>query len=204
MRRVLARSHHGAVLAGLLAIILAAAAGVFACARPATPQSAEEQIARAVLPAPESLRESATVLAYRDGRLETLRRGEGPLVCLADDPSKEAFHVACYHRSLEPYMARGRELTAQGLSDRDALARRWEEIRAGTLEMPDGPTVLYSLSDPEGKGTGAREPEKLRRLTVLYVPYATAEEAGLPTDPKDGVPWLMFPGQPTAHVMIHD
>lgn len=185
-------------------LAILAAAGLAACARPATSQSAEEQIAQALLPAPESLRETATVMGYRDGRLETLRSGDGPLVCLADDPSEERFHVVCYHRSLEPYMARGRELRAEGLSDRDALARRWEEIREGTLAMPDAPTVLYSLSDPEGNGAGARAPEKLRRLTVLYVPYATAEAVGLPTDPKEGAPWLMFPGQPTAHVMIHD
>jgi hypothetical protein len=42
-----------------------------------------------------------------------LREGENELICVANDPSKTSFSVACYHRDLEPYMARGRELLAQ-------------------------------------------------------------------------------------------
>lgn len=183
------------------------AAGLLACAdaRSAQEKSVEDQVAEAVLPAPEPFREGATVLGYGpDGDVRRLREGTGPLVCLADDPGEEGFHVACYHESLEPYMARGRELRAGGTDPRDAISRRWEEIEAGELAFPDRPAVLYSLSDPEGSSAAVADPAGLRRLTVVYVRGASAEDLGLPTSAEAGVPWLMFPGKPTAHIMIHD
>lgn len=128
--------------------------------------------------------------------MATLRAGEGPLICLADDPEEEGFHVACYHESLEPYMARGRELRAGGLSSRDAIATRWEEIEAGTLAFPHR-AVLYALSGPTPSG-------ELQPLTVVYLRGATAADLGVPDNPRDGIPWMMFSGRPTAHLMIHD
>lgn len=191
------------------------------------------QVTEATRPLPPDLREDATVLGYEgEGSPVRLREGEGHFVCLADDPSEEAFHVACYHRDLEPYMARGRELQAEGVEARESIARRWEEIEAGSLPFPDGPAALYSISAESREALGAGEtgrddappapgeqpateadgeraadpgdePAGGRRLTVLYVPYATPEETGLPTDPSAGLPWLMLPGTPTAHVMVH-
>ncbi len=176
------------------------------------------QVTEATRPLPPDLRGGAAVLGYDgQGALVSLREGDGGFICLADDPSDEAFHVACYHQALEPYMARGRELRAEGVENRESIARRWEEIEAGSLPFPEGPAALYSISaetrealgvaGPEEDGaaaeTGSEAPAGGRRLTVLYVPYATAEETGLPTDPAAGLPWLMLPGTPTAHVMIH-
>lgn len=178
-------------VAALLAVPLSAGA-----------QDAGDAIAEAVRPAPESLRASATVLGHADGRLVTLREGEGPLICLADDPAREGFHVACYHESLEPYMARGRELRAEGLESRESIARRWEEIEAGTLPFP-ARAALYSLTERPAGEEGARSGGPMA-LTVIYVRGATAEGLGVPTDPADGIPWLMFPGKPTAHLMIHE
>jgi len=70
--------------------------------------SAEQQIASAVLPLPSDLRAGATVLGYSGaGMFTTLREGRGSMICLASDPKSPRFHVACYHRSLEPFMAPG-------------------------------------------------------------------------------------------------
>jgi hypothetical protein len=84
-----------------------------------TPGEDEGQIARAVLAAPESMRAGATVLGYggeaRDGDpLTVLREGANGIVCLADDPERDGFHVACYHESMDPFMALGRRLRARG------------------------------------------------------------------------------------------
>src|SRR6476469_4092003 len=122
--------------------------------RPAPQLTAEQQIAAAVLPAPQEMRAGATVLGYDDqGRLKTLRQGSGPLVCLASNPKAERFHVACYQRSLEPFMARG---------------------RAGKLRVPRHPAVLYSLTGPADSfdaATGTAPSAK--PLFVVYVPFAT-------------------------------
>ncbi len=166
--------------------------------------SQEIQIKAAVSAAPEALREHATVYGYTgEGRLTILRQGEGELICLADNPTDERFHVACYHRSLESFMARGRALKAEG-RERDEIQRiREEETASGALRMPASPAALYSLSgaaetfDPEtGEISGAAP------LYVVYLPYATAESTGLPTSAPPGQPWIMEPGKPWAHIMI--
>lgn len=181
--------------------------GCLAFAAPATQAqtpTSEEQIAAAVTPAPPELQEGATVLGYDEGgTLVTLREGEGELVCLADDPSDERFHVACYHQTLEPFMARGRELRAEGKSRDEVMSVREQEVEAGTLEMPQTPTALYSLTGPAGSfdpATGSVS--GARPLRVVYIPYATAEATGLPTSAPAGEPWIMDPGTPWAHIML--
>lgn len=70
--------------------------------------SAQVQIASAVLAAPAEL-PGAAVPGYdaQAGELQ-IREGKNELTCLATDPTKTTFNVACYHKDLEPFMARGR------------------------------------------------------------------------------------------------
>ena len=164
---------------------------------------AAQQIAAAVLPLPAEFRASATVLGYgADGALGTLRGGTGPYVCLAPDPKRADFHVACYHRSLEPFMARGRALRAQGITSHERVdSARFAEVRSGALKMPTQGAALYSLTGGSfdaatGVATGARP------LYVIYMPGATPESTGIPAQPAQGTPWLMFPGTPKAHIMF--
>lgn len=170
----------------------------------AAPPAPDPQIAAAIAPLPESFRATATVLGYVAGRpgLSPLRQGQGPYVCLADDPSDERFHVACYHREMEPFMARGRELRAQGhTADVDSV--RYAEVRAGRLAVPTRPAALYSLSGHRDSVTVAGSAVTgARRLYVVYIPFATSESTGLPTQPAQNAPWLMFPGTPKAHIMF--
>jgi hypothetical protein len=189
------------------------ALGLLACAAPAAlaaqasmapPLRAKQQIAAAVLAAPAELRTEATVLGYAaDGQLRPLRTGAGSMICLAPNPTRTEFHVACYHRSLEPFMARGRALRAGGLEGEQVDSARFAEIRAGRLEMPKQPAALYSLSGPAGSfdpATGAVT--GARPLFVVYVQGATPESTGLPATPAQGAPWIMSAGTPRAHIMF--
>jgi hypothetical protein len=177
-------------------------ASAAAQARPAAPPAAA-QIAAAVLPLPPDLRAGATVLGYgEDGRLVPLRRGAGEMTCLASNPARTDFHVACYHRSLEPFMARGRALRAGGVTGDQVDTVRFAEVRAGKLAMPSHAAMLYSLTGPSGSVDAASgEARGARRLFVTYVPGATAATTGLSTKPSPGAPWIMFPGTPKAHIM---
>ena len=168
-----------------------------------TPASAEDQIASAILAAPEERRAEAAVLGYdAQGKLVTLRKGTNDLVCLADKPNDTRFSVACYHKDLEPFMARGRELEAQGIMGNERNAKyRWKEIQEGKLPMPKEPRMLYVLS---GKGYDPASKTVINGSMrwVLYWPYATGESTGLSTKSKRGEPWLMDAGTPGAHIMI--
>ena len=163
-----------------------------------------QQIAVAVQAAPAELRDGAAVLGYNDAKkMITLREGKNDMVCLADDPNAEQFQVACYHKALEPFMARGRALRAEGVKDPQRDTVRFREIQSGKLKMPSTPSALYTLNGPAnsydpatGKVTGAKW------LYVVYIPGATTASTGLSEKPAPGVPWIMFPGTPKAHIMF--
>lgn len=165
--------------------------------------SPQVQITAATLAAPPDLREGAAVLGYNArGELVKLREGKNELICIANDPSKTSFSVACYHRDLEPYMARGRELLAQRVTGQKRNEIRWKEVAEGKLPMPREPRTLYILT---GTGfdvsSGTVKDAYLR--WVIYVPFATPESTGLSTKPSESAPWLMFPGTAGAHIMIN-
>src|ERR1035437_6330792 len=109
--------------------------------------SAQVQIAGAVLAAPMELREGAAVLGYdaQGGRAQ-IREGKNELICLATDPTKTAFNVACYHKDLEPFMSRGRELLAQKVTGAKRNEIRFKEVEDGKLPMPREPRTLYVLT----------------------------------------------------------
>ena len=188
----------------LILAAVPAAVGAQAAASANAPLTEAQQIASAVLPLPGEFRADARVLAYRDGAtLVTLREGGGAFTCLASDPAATRFHVACYHKSLEPFMARGRALRAAGVKGDQVDSARFAEIRKGTLAMPKQPAALYSLTGPVGSYDAATNTATgARPLSVIYISGATTASTGLTATPTTGAPWIMFPGTPKAHIML--
>lgn len=165
----------------------------------------EDQIEAAVTPLPESMRQEASVLGYNgDEELVTLREGSNDMICLADDPANDRFHVACYYEDLEPFMKRGRELSREGKTSDEIEEIRREEIEAGDIPMPQKPMALYSLTGEEdGYDYSTSTLRQASPLYVIYVPYETRESTGMKTSPfGEGAPWLMDPGEPWAHIMV--
>lgn len=172
-------------------------------------QSAEltrdEQIKAAVSPAPEGMQNDAKVLGYnKEGELTTFRKGSNKLICIADNPEQDNFHVACYHKDLDPFMERGRELKAEGLSTEKVDSIRYKEIEEGKIELPEKPMALYSLTgSPESFDYTTGIVKDAKPLYVIYVPNATEESTGLSKKPvSKGAPWIMEPGTPWAHIMV--
>lgn len=165
----------------------------------------EIQLTTAVLPAPEDDKMGAMVYGYdKQGKLVVLREGTNNLVCLCDDPAKEGISVSCYSKKLEPFMARGRELTAQGKNFKEKREIRGEEIASGKIKMPEEPSMMYifyGTDENYDKTTGDLKDGKFRY--VIYTPFATTESTGLPGKPHaPGMPWLMDPGTHRAHIMV--
>lgn len=166
--------------------------------------AADPQIAAALHAAPDDRRAGAAVLGYNaQDEVVQLRAGTNDLICLADNPKVDGFSVACYHKDLEPFMARGRALVAQGVTDDKVRTdMRFKEITTGTLPMAKEPRMLYVTT---GKAYDAASNEVAEKYTrwVIYVPGATTASTGLPAKPAGpGAPWLMDPGTPGAHIMV--
>ncbi len=163
----------------------------------------EDQIAAAILAAPEDRRAGAGVLGYNaGGKLVTLREGDNDLICLADKPGNDSFSVACYHRDLEPFMDRGRELSAAGLTGNERHQVRGKEVEDGKLSMPRRARALYVLNGTGFDSASGKVTDSYLRW-VIYQPFATPATTGLSTSPSPGAPWLMYPGTAGTHIMIN-
>jgi hypothetical protein len=162
------------------------------------------QIAAAVSPLPDNLQKGARVLGHdSNGKLVTLREGTNDMTCIADDPSGKQFHVACYHKSLEPFMARGRALHAMKQSREAIDSIRMNDIKTGRYSMPARPAALYQYfasRDSVDAATGAVKGAQY--LYVVYMPYASYKTTGITEAPMEGAPWIMYPGKPWSHIMI--
>lgn len=160
-----------------------------------------DQIAAAVTALPEDMRAAATVLGYvTAGKLVTLREGRNDMICLAPEPGAKNFHAACYHKSMEAFMARGRALRESGVTGPQVDTVRFAEVKSGKIKMPEQPSMLYQIFggtfDPAtAKVTGGTA------LFVTYIPFATPASTGISAKPTDKGPWIMFPGTPKAHIM---
>jgi hypothetical protein len=159
----------------------------------------------ALLACPEESRDHAMVYGYSPkGEFVVLRSGTNEMVCIADDPASPGLSVSCYHKSLEPFMERGRVLKRQGKNFQEIFDIREQEAKSGKLILPKQPASLvvltaatedYNAANGEVKNTYSR--------SVVYIPFATAESTGLPAKPTTpGMPWIMNPGTARAHIMI--
>ena len=162
------------------------------------------QIAAAVSPLPEKMQAGARVLGYNSaGKLVVLRQGTNDMTCIADNPAGKMFHVACYHKSLEPFMARGRELHPIYKTIDEVDSVRAIDVRQGKLTMPSKPAALYQYFAPrDSVNMTTKTIDGAQYLYVVYTPYATNKTTGVAEVPVDGGPWLMYPGKPWAHLMI--
>jgi len=166
---------------------------------------ADVQIKTALLSAPSDKRANAMVYGYNDkGEFVVLRKGSNEFVCIADDPKQKGISVSSYHKDLEPFMARGRALKAQGKNSQDIFKIREAEAKSGKLKMPKQAANLQVFTADEGNYNAATgEVTKGHYRYVVYIPWATAASTGLPIKPEaPGMPWIMDPGTHRAHIMI--
>ena len=165
----------------------------------------EQQIAAASFAAPMEVRDSAKIYGYNDdGNFITLREGTNEMICIADDPNKDGFEVVSYHNDLEPYMARGRALKAEGKSFTERRDIREKEATDLILAMPEKSATLHILYGKNGYfDIDSAKVRNAKYRYVVYIPFATQASTGLSLQPNaPGHPWLMFPGKANAHIMI--
>ena len=163
-------------------------------------QAADPRIAAAIRPLPDDLQAGATVVVYdqKTGDRQVLRQGTNMMECQPKSPV-DGF-TRCYHKQLAPRRDLEAKLRAQGKKDEEVTAAVQAATKAGTIKAPTFGMMSYRLSDDKGR---------IQKLWVMSVPNATPETIGVSTSSQreeallgKGLPWLMLPGTPGAHVMI--
>lgn len=161
-------------------------------------------IATSLMAAPEASRAGCKVIGYNmAGEFVTLKEGDNEFIVLADDPKKDGFSAACYHKDLEPFMARGRALKAEGKKHQEIFDIREAEVKSGKLKITTGSTLHIYFGKETLYDTETSKVDGARLRYVVYMPYATAASTGLPEAPAaSNHPWIMNPGTHRAHIMI--
>lgn len=161
---------------------------------------APDPISQAVLPLPNDLRAGATVYNYdpATGARKVLRAGTNGIECIPRNPA-DGF-TWCYNAITGPRRDLAAKLRAQKKSDAEVTAALDAATKDGTIKPTPFGTMSYRLYGKK---------DRIQLLWVLSVPGATPESIGVSEGSQrdeaikgQGVPWLMLPGTPGAHIMI--
>jgi hypothetical protein len=171
--------------------VLVLSAGAFAQTPPAT-----TEIETAVLAAPATLRDGATVIKWKpDYTYDTVRKGTNRLVCFdkSNMPGQLPFSIECSSIGNLDRIAQNLKFEAE--SDR---AKRTAALDAaeknGTRVKPEYGSVWYHLM--------GKDRATARTHMTVAVPGATTASTGLPDNGKQGGVWIMDAGTSTAHLML--
>jgi hypothetical protein len=160
----------------------------------------DPRIAEAVQVLPSDLRGGATVVFYdpATGARQVLRQGTNFIECQPRDPA-DGF-TRCYNKALGPRRDLEAKLKAAKKSDQEIQAAIAAAIKDGTLKPPAPAMMSYRGYDKR---------DRIQTLWVVSVPNRTPESVGVSTTSQrdaalegKGLPWMMLPGTPGAHIMI--
>ena len=159
----------------------------------------EQQIAEAVHILPKDLQAGATVVTYdpATGARKVLRQGTNFMEC---QPKMADGFERCYNKAFAPRRDFEAKLRAQKKSDEDIQKAVQAALKDGTLPAPPKAMMSYRGFDKE---------DRIQNLWVMQMPGATSETVGVSTVSQrdnalkgEGLPWMMLPGTPGAHIMI--
>jgi hypothetical protein len=178
-----------------------AAAALLLAASPAVAQATTPaaRIAEAVQILPEDLRAGATVVTYdaATGARQVLRQGTNFLEC---QPRMADGFTRCYHKMFGPRRDMEAKLRAEKKTDEQIAAAIAAAVKAGQLPAPRAAMMSYRGYDKR---------DRIQNLQVMSLPNRTPESVGVSAASQrdhalegNGLPWMMEPGTPAAHVMI--
>jgi hypothetical protein len=178
------RAHLAARMRGVSTLVTGVA---LALLLPATALAQHDVIASAESAGPATVSKHATIMNWN---LETVREGTNGWTCLPDRPDTPGNDPWCVN---EPW-----------LNFLQAYVGKTEPTytTVGIAYMLQGDTPVSNTDPYATEPTSAEDWVKgLGPHLMMLVPDKGMLE-GVPTDPYNGGPWVMWPDTPYAHVMI--
>jgi len=165
---------------------------------PLEPGASQADVDKALVAAPASLKDQATVIKWKkDFAYDTLRKGTNRLVCYdrSGFPLQQPFSVQC--TSLGNLEREAQNLKAEASGERP----KSEEIlnameKDGTRAKPEYGSLWYAVAGPD------REHARPESHITIAVPGATSQSTGLPDNGRGGDAWIMNAGTMKAHIMV--
>jgi hypothetical protein len=158
-------------------------------------QTPDPNMETALLAAPATMRDGATVIKWKsDFTYDTLRKGTNRLVCYdrTGFPEQQPFSIEC--TSLANLDRVAQNLKYEALGDKAKTQAMLDALeKDGTRVKPEYGSVWYHMIGPD------REHAHLH--VTIAVPGATSQSLGLPDNNKAGTVWIMNAGTSTAHLM---
>lgn len=169
--------------------------GVMAFSISALAQAQDAAIDTALLAAPATLRDGATVIKWKsDFTYDTLRKGTNRLVCYDRTglPEQQPFSIEC--TSVNNLDRVAQNLKFEAIGDKAKTQAMLDAAeKDGTRVKPEYGSVWYHM-------LGADREHAHIHVTIA-VPGATTQSIGLPDNNKAGTVWIMNAGTSTAHLM---
>ena len=130
-----------------------------------------------MLALPAEFRDGARVLGYHAGsHARSFRFAKATARSPASRRIRRRTSISpCYHKSMEPFMARGRALRAQGVNGEQVDTVRFAEVKSGKLTVPTQPAALYQLFG----GNVRRRDERADRRAVAVRDLHSRRDRGI-------------------------
>ncbi len=175
---------------------------------PLTSMSAEEQTRVIMATAPDVVTSHAALYMMTPKGYVQTRRGTNGFSCLVEREKLETVEAVCYDAegsaTILPTRLYREELRLQHLSEADVQTSIAAGYTSGRFHAPKKPGLIYMLAkenwtwNPFTSTFGPSMPHYM-----LYAPYATQESVGgAPGGPGRQVPFVLWPGQPDALIII--
>ena len=165
---------------------------------PLEPGASQADVDKALVAAPASLKDQATVIKWKkDFTYDTLRKGTNRLVCYdrSGFPLQQPFSVQC--TSIGNLEREAQNLKAEASGDRPKSEEMLNAMeKDGTRAKPEFGSMWYAVAGPD------REHARPESHITIAVPFATAQSSGLPDNPRQGGAWLMNADTMKAHIMV--
>src|SRR5262245_50735709 len=184
-------------LVAMSTLTFAQGRGTAAPTPPPEPCASQADVDKALVAAPGSQRDQATVIKWKpDFTYDTLRKGTNRLVCYdrSGFPQQQPFSVQC--TSIANLDRVAQNLKAEAAGDRKkSEAILAEAEKSGTRVKPEFGSTWYTVAGPS-------KDQARPHHVMIAVPGATTQSMGLPDNPKQGGAWIMNAGTSTAHIMV--
>ena len=165
---------------------------------PLEPGASQADVDKALVAAPASLKDQATVIKWKkDFTYDTLRKGTNRLVCYdrSGFPLQQPFSIQC--TSLGNLEREAQNLKAEASGERPKSEEMLNAMeKDGTRAKPEYGSMWYAVAGPD------RERARPESHITIAVPFATAQSTGLPDNGRQGGAWLMNAGTMKAHIMV--